>query len=349
MIVIHFDSGLGNQMLTYCEYLALKSVNPNEDFFIETITFDIPECNKVISQWNGYELERIFGLTTPPNIRTLFTDKQWTSIMKEVRESRFWENNWNYPVAITKALNHQGLNLENIRGDFSSSEDKTCADDKSLRAKFRATYLGDVIRRFLERINEDRQIASFENKSNLFMKEERDVFTGPWLSFYRKGNDIERINALIRQAFVFPEFKSERDKKMAVTLDACNAVAIHVRRGDALYSNAWCYKYGYFKRAVRFIRKNVEAPVFVFFTDPASVEWVKNNERVFGINSQKETVLFVDWHKGADSYRDMQLMAHCKHAIVTTSSFGWFGAYFINYPNKITISAYRTLETTHHV
>lgn len=181
------------------------------------------------------------------------------------------------------------------------------------------------------------------------MKVEHDIFTGPWLSFYRKGNEIERIDPLIRQAFVFPEFDSSQDKEMANKLDACNAVAVHVRRGDALYSNAWCYKYGYFKRAVKLIRDNVKNPVFVFFTDLASVEWVKENERVFDIDSGKDIVLFVDWHKGVDSYRDMQLMAHCKHAIITTSSFGWFGAFFITNPNKITISAYRTIESTHHV
>lgn len=348
MIIIHFDSGLGNQMLTYCEYLALKSVNPTEDFYIETITYDIPECNAVISQWYGYELEKIFGLSTPPNVKTLFSDKQWVAIMEEVRNSRFWEKNWNYPLAITKALNHQGLHLENVRGDFSTSEDRTCADDNSLRARFRASYLGDVIRRYLEKKNEQVQISSFENKANLFLKVDRDIFTGPWLSFYRKGNNRESIDAQIRQAYRFPMFDNERDMKMAGLLDGCNSVAIHVRRGDALYSNAWCYKYGYFKRSVQFIRKNVDKPVFVFFTEPSSVEWCKENEVIFGIDSSRDIVYFVDWHRGEDSFRDMQLMAHCKHAIITTSSFGWFGAYFIENPDKITISAYRTIDTTHH-
>ena len=119
MKVVHIDSGLGNQMLAYCEYLALKNVNPDEDFYLETITYDIPECNEVISQWHGYELERIFGLDTPPNVKTLFTEEQWADIIEEVRHSHFWQHNWNYPVAITNALNRHGLNLENIRGDFS--------------------------------------------------------------------------------------------------------------------------------------------------------------------------------------------------------------------------------------
>ena len=54
MIIIHIESGLGNQMLSYCEYLSLKYANPNQEFFAETIVFEIPECNQVIFQWNGY-------------------------------------------------------------------------------------------------------------------------------------------------------------------------------------------------------------------------------------------------------------------------------------------------------
>lgn len=350
MIVIHFDSGLGNQMLTYCEYLALKSVNPTEEFYIETITFDIPECDKVISQWNGYELNRIFGLNTPPNIKTLFTEQQWTNIIQEVRDSRFWENNWNYPVAITNALNkHGGLHLKNVRGDFSVEGIRPTYKNNPLKTWFKDTYVGELVRRFIYWKDANKHISSFENKSNLFMTTDKDIFTGPWLSFYRKGNNRECIDSLIKDTFNFQAFDLDVDSNTAKYLDSCNAVAIHVRRGDALYSNSWCYKYGFFKRAVKLIRKHVKNPVFVFFTDPASVGWCKEHEDIFGISSIKDEIIFVDWHKGEDSYRDMQLMSHCKHAIITTSSFGWWGAYFIQNPNKITISAYRTLDTTHHV
>lgn len=349
MIVLHIDSGLGNQMLAYCEYLALKYANPNEKFYLETITFDIPECNEVISQWNGYELEEIFGINTPPNIKTLFTAEQWEDIMQYVRKSEFWKHNWNYPVAITNALNRAGLNLENIRGDFSTETDKTCSSKGTWKTKLKSTRLGNAIRRYFERKNEQAQLALFENKKNLFLKAEgRNIFTGPWLSFYRRENHIELIDSEIRKNFIFPEFTDVRDKDAATFIDFCNAVAVHVRRGDALYSNAWCYKYGYFKRAIKYIKKHVDNPVFVFFTDPASVDWCKENEKIFGIDFKKEKVLFIDWHKGKDSFRDMQMMSHCKHAIITTSSFGWWGAYFIENQGKITISPYITTATTHH-
>ena len=37
MKIVHIESGLGNQMLSYCEYLALKKMNPEEEIFIENI------------------------------------------------------------------------------------------------------------------------------------------------------------------------------------------------------------------------------------------------------------------------------------------------------------------------
>ena len=117
MKVVHIESGLGNQMLSYCEYLALKSLHPDEDIYIETMVYDIPECNEVIKQWNGYELKRIFGIDAP-NIKDIFTEEQWTKIMDEVHTSEFWDKNWNYPVYITYALRNAGLDIRNIRGDF---------------------------------------------------------------------------------------------------------------------------------------------------------------------------------------------------------------------------------------
>ena len=161
---------------------------------------------------------------------------------------------------------------------------------------------------------------------------------------------MERIEKEVREAFAFPEFKDSQNKEMAAFLDGCNAVAIHARRGDMLGCNGYCYKFGYFKRAISHIKKKVENPVFVFFCDPGSVEWCKQNAQIFNLDFAKDKVYFVDWNKGEESFRDMQLMAHCKHAVITNSSFGWWGAFFILNPNKITISPKQEISTntTYH-
>lgn len=354
MKIVHIESGLGNQMLSYCEYLALKSLHPDEDIYIETIIYDIPECNEVIKQWNGYELKRIFGIDAP-NIKEYFSENQWKQIMEEIHISEFWDKNWNYPVYITNALRNAGLDIRNTRGDF---ELKTAGYNinmkveykPSLRERLIDTPMGELFKRNYRSIFQNKFIRQSCHFKDIFYEGTDNIFTGQWLSLKMYGNGMERIEKQVREMFVFPPFSDKINKEMSEILEGCNAVAIHARRGDMLDCNGYCYKFGYFKRAVKHIKKKVEDPVFVFFCDPGSVEWCKQNAHIFNLDFVNDKVYFVDWNKGEESFRDMQLMAHCKHAIITNSSFGWWGAFFIQNPNKITISPKQEISTntTYH-
>ena len=74
MRVVHMDSGLGNQMLDYAEYLAICSQNQDEKCYLENLIYELPFKDGMFSMWNGYELGRIFGIN-PPNIKEKFIDK----------------------------------------------------------------------------------------------------------------------------------------------------------------------------------------------------------------------------------------------------------------------------------
>ena len=350
MIVVHIESGLGNQMLSFCEYIALKKINPESDIFIETIVYDIPECNDTICQWNGYELERVFGIKSH-NIKEKYSEDEWVHVLEEVRHSRFWEKNWNYPVYITNALNRYGLNLVNIRGNFEKQENqKKWARGwiGNLRESFtQKTKIGNYIRRKITgHCCKDLNDKALQNQ--LFFVPKCDIFTGQRLSFKLNGAGIDLIKDEVINAFKFPVFTTERNIKFASFLESTNSVFIHARRGDMLAANGWCYRYGYFRRAVGYIKKHVKDPVFVFFTDTGSIDWCKENAKIFNLDYCLDKVLFVDWNLGEDSYRDMQLMSHCKHGIITNSTFGWWGAYFIKNPEKITISPLAGINTTYH-
>jgi len=346
MKVVHIESGLGNQMLSYCEYLAMKKMNPSDTCCIETIVYDIAECNDVICQWNGFELADIFHIDAP-NISDHFTAQQWAAIVADVRASRFWLRNWNYPVHITAAFRRAGLELRNILGDFEAPgmPNKTMLSVPRYQKTYLFQYLNFLRKKYLRKHQATTPPPAI---NHLFVHTDEDIFCGQQLLFKYNGSGIERIDREIREAFTFPAITDQRNLQAINEMASVPSVAIHARRGDMLSFNFDCYHGGYFKRAVSFIKSQVGDPHFYIFCDPGSVEWAKSHSGVLGLDFRRDKIRFVDWNGGRDSWRDMQLMAACKHQVITRSSFGWWGAYLNEFPDKITCSPDIIFNTTHH-
>lgn len=343
MKVFHIESGLGNQMLDYCDLMASRSVNPNDEFYIETIIYDCVQ--DTICMWQGYELERIFNIREK-NVSELFTYNEWQNIIKSVNESKFWEHNWAYTEAINGAFKRNKLILRDAHPRVFKDDDKQtkCNSTSGALISKKKYFLRRMVFKFAGGIIENQ----FANKNQLFKRGDSDDYDGHYLTFKYKGNGIERIEQEIRNTFVFPAY-DQKNQEFSNWLKSKNSIAVHARRGDFLGTNGYCYKYGYFRRAVEFVKRKVNNPVFVFFCDTGSIEWCKKNSNLFGINAEKDSIMFVDWNKDNDSYRDMQLMADCKHNIITESTFGWWGTYLNNNPDKITISPDIRMNTTHWI
>lgn len=351
MKVVHIESGLGNQMLSFCEYLALKRACPDEAIYIETITYDIPECNDVICQWNGYELERVFGIKAE-NIKDYFDTEHWNGIMDSVRSSEFWRHNWNWPVYIRQALSEAGLELVNVRGDFEAEGMPYKSVDVNRRKCFRDYFRDQIWYQFLQRhwnqYRESRIEKTFSNADVHFDSSRGDILTGQRLTFKNIHSGIELIDRDIRDAFVFPQITDADNLRCLEAVRNTDSVAIHVRRGDMTCLNFSLYRFGYFRKCVKYMKRNVDAPVFFFFCDSGSASWVENNISIFGLNPGTDDIRYVTWNHGSESYRDMQLMAQCKHQIITYSSFGWWGSWLNTYPGKITCSPSALINTTNH-
>lgn len=348
MKIVHIESGLGNQMLSYCEYLAIKKVNPQDECYLETIVYDLPVCNDVICQWYGYELNRIFGINAP-NIREILSEEQWTQVICNINKSKFWEKNWNWPVYFCDAFKSSGLTLKNCRGDFEASSSilQIGKNDKlPFSYRIKQTGLYERLRHQYKVIRRDK--CESDDKDNLFFITDEDCLLGQRLTFKNIGSGIEQIEKEVRESFVFPNFSDERNVQLMSELLNCESVAIHARRGDMLNVSGKYYRSGYFNRAVKLIKSRIQKPVFYFFCDPGSIEWCKQNLRIFGLDLSRDSINFVDWNSGETSYCDMQLMSTCKHNIITNSSFGWWGAYLNLNPGKITISPEYNINTTYH-
>lgn len=115
-------------------------------------------------------------------------------------------------------------------------------------------------------------------------------------------------------------------------IKGCNSVAIHVRRGDYQFDNhPYHYLLGadYYRRAISYIRKQVVAPVFFWFSE--DFEWVSEH-----FVSEKD-FRFI---KLQTMYRDideMMLMKNCKHIIMANSTFSWWAAWLNEHENSIRI------------
>jgi len=332
-------------MLGYAEYLAIKRLNPEQDVYIETIIYDIPDAEKTIKQWNGYELERIFNIHAP-NIKDHFSTEEWNEILNEVKDSEFWLHDWNYPAAIGNALSkHLRCHLEIVcKSNYKDKDERILI--RRMMTKFFNTGLGYNFRRKLLCFNQEKRKGIFSHPERIFIRSDADLYCGFTLLLKFSNNNIELIEEEIRETFVFPKL-NEENIVIAKEISNSESIAIHIRRGDMLNDCNKYYTGGYFKRAVAFIKKHVANPTFFVFSDPGSEDWAKANLSLIGLNKE-DSYRIITWNSGFSSYRDMQLISKCKHAIITVSSFGWWGAYLIKKPSKITISPELEINTTHH-
>lgn len=144
--------------------------------------------------------------------------------------------------------------------------------------------------------------------------------------FYR-----HRISALKRE-LVFPEMTGQ-NADLAVQMEGCQSVSVHVRRGDYLsptYSGKFlCLGMDYYQAAVSVIRDHFDDPRFYIFSEDAdyvreAFSWLDNKT-------------IVDINSGSDSFRDMQLMTKCKANIIANSTFSQWAAILNENSDHITV------------
>lgn len=109
-------------------------------------------------------------------------------------------------------------------------------------------------------------------------------------------------------------------------------VSVHVRRGDSLgLANTRVCTGAYYANAFALVRERLAQPLFLVFSD--DVSWCREN---LGLNDDE--VIYVDWNRGADSWRDLWLMSRCESHIIANSSFSWWGAWLDPNPHKLVVA-----------
>lgn len=156
--------------------------------------------------------------------------------------------------------------------------------------------------------------------------------------YWQSEKYFSDIASVIRNEFTAHDEPEERNREFISTINGCNAISIHIRRGDYVTDAKNAARHGtcidnYYKKAVELVAERVERPhFFVFSDDPV---WVREHFRI------SHPMTLVD-HNGPDeAHEDLRLMSLCRHQIIANSSFSWWGAWLNPKPDKIVIAPSR--------
>ena len=153
--------------------------------------------------------------------------------------------------------------------------------------------------------------------------------------YWQNENNFLPIRDKILEVFSFPQFNDKRNIELAELITNKRAVSCHVRRGDYLKDPLYgvCTS-EYYVKAIDEIKRKVSPDLYCVFSD--DIKWCKEN--LGEIIGKDKEIVFVDWNKGENSFRDMQLMSLCNHNIIANSSFSWWGAWLNNHDDKVVVA-----------
>lgn len=148
---------------------------------------------------------------------------------------------------------------------------------------------------------------------------------------YSYFKDIENI---LRDELEIIDEPNKENAKLIDEIDSSESVCVHIRRGDYLdekwsYLNV-CNDY-YYESAIKMIQKQVHNPTFFIFSNSSEdIIWIKRNYKI------PRTARYIDLNN--PDYEDFRLMCHCKHFIISNSTFSWWASFLSKNKDKIIIA-----------
>ena len=158
------------------------------------------------------------------------------------------------------------------------------------------------------------------------------------LGYWQNPNFFAGVEDKIKQDFTFKNLPGSSNKEILDTVNNCMSVAVHIRRGD--FKNLpvlGTIGQEFYVKAIDYMLRKVTDPVLYFFSD--DMNWVKENFKDY---SKRYKINYIETNnsKGSEA-DDLRLMSNCKHNIIGNSTFGWWGAWLNNNPQKIIVTPER--------
>lgn len=153
-----------------------------------------------------------------------------------------------------------------------------------------------------------------------------------YTGYFQSEKYFWHIREQLLQDFSLQVQMNKENIELLKQILSCNAVSLHVRRGD--YVNLQHIYYvndlKYYNNAISYLVSKEKNIHFFLFSD--DMDWVKKNLII------PYPTTYVDVNDSNMAVFDMELMKHCKHNIIANSTFSWWGAWLNENPNKIVIA-----------
>lgn len=220
---------------------------------------------------------------------------------------------------------HNGYELNEIFGIDVPIASKS---DLKRLTRYASSYQWQRIKRhFLPRKHTEvieNSIGSFI--PTVFTDASDKYYEGYWQTY----TYFDHFKELLRSDFTFPPIDTDSLNSQLVAdikKDPERYVSLHVRRGDYVMHPRFggICDVDYYTRGIqKAIELNAEHSQLSFLVFSNDFDWVKAElSACFDGHDYR----FIDWNKGRDSFRDMQLMACCGTNILANSSFSWWAGY----------------------
>ena len=161
-------------------------------------------------------------------------------------------------------------------------------------------------------ITYDRKFENIDTKHNYTL----DGYLQSWRYFSEINNTIRNIYK-VKDIYLKPAVNFLR----RINRQGRSNVCVHVRRGDMLHDQRRGFSVaglGYINKAMSYFNTKLNDPLFIVLSDDK--RWCKSN-------LNRNNTVISPFNK---VYEDLALMTLCDHAIITSGTFGWWGAWLSN-------------------
>ncbi|NBX76025.1 MAG: alpha-1,2-fucosyltransferase [Proteobacteria bacterium] len=235
----------------------------------------------------------------------------------------------------TQPHDRYGLNCFNVTEQFATKKevasffpDQLSRTDRSVIRLLRSLGLGHLLR-------------DFDFSGSAYLQKDWDFDPAFWKlpdncyleGYFQNEPFFEPIQETLRSHFTFRFPASEKVLSWAELIgNSKNPVFVHFRRGDYLGKNSVYGALGldYYRRALELLKSRLGTlTVFVFSDDIDSVE------RDLRLDVPHHFVRATEHYNFYDKIR---LMSLCNHAIISNSTFAWWGAWLVPNKDKIVVA-----------